>query len=94
MPKGKGTYGKRRGRPRKKKRKAKMIDFENKSEWLKHIADNSKATLEYLREKEDDLTKEEWALADLCGGYVHIYNLAEEFRLFDKSLLPRNTSIH
>ena len=71
-----------------------MIDFENKSEWLKHIADNSKATLEYLRQKEKDLTKEEWALADLCGGYVHIYNLAEEFRLFDKSLLPRNTSIH
>ena len=94
MPKGKGTYGKRRGRPRKKKRKAKMIDFENKSEWLKHIADNSRATLEYLRQKEDDLTTEEWALADLCGGYVHIYNLAEEFRLFDKSLLPRNTSIH
>jgi len=57
-------------------------------------ADNSKATLEYLRQKEEDLTKEEWALADLCGGYVHIYNLAEEFRLFDKSLLPRNTSIH
>ena len=71
-----------------------MENFENKSEWLKHIADNSKATLEYLREKEEDLTKEEQELADLCGGYVHIYNVAKEVRLFYKSLLPRKTSIH
>ena len=47
------------------------MNFENKSEWLKHIADNSKATLEYLREKEEDLTKEEWALADPVS-YTHL----------------------
>ena len=71
------------------------MNFENKSEWLKHIADNSRATLEYLRQKEEDLTKEEWALADLCGGYIHTYNILKDNHLIDPlTLAEESTTIH
>jgi hypothetical protein len=66
----------------------------NKTEWLDYIAEASIHTLQQLQDKDTQLTEEEWALADLCGGYIHIYNLVKKHRLIDKNILPESDTIH
>lgn len=66
----------------------------SKAEWLEHISDLCVITLRELQEREDHLTEEDWKLADLCGGYIHAYNLLKENHLINPVIMPQSDFIH
>ena len=71
------------------------MDRLSKAEWLQFIADNCVTTLRKLQSKENSLSEEEWALADLCGGYIHAYNLLKDNHLIDPlTLMEESRTIH
>ena len=71
------------------------MDRLSKAEWLQYIADNCIQTLRKLQDKESPLSEEEWALADLCGGYIHTYNILKDNHLIDPlTLVEESTTIH
>jgi hypothetical protein len=66
----------------------------NRAEWLEHIAERCVETLRELQQKEGQLSDTEWELADLCGGYIHAYNVIKDHHLIDPLMVPVSRTIH